>query len=235
MAPKGSVGWSLELLKRCEVSQYLPSEEVRVLIAKRSGCLILALVVLMGAATLSEAASYSFGYSTFDTGSGSGSSWNLNWSWFDPVQTPEPVQPKPKPDPVKPPVQNGDLTAEESLAVAKVNAERKARGIHELKVNETLVRLARLKAKDMAENGYFSHISPTYGSPAEMMEAAGLRFKWWGENIARASSVTVAHEAYMESPDHRANILSAGYTEIGVGVYKKGNRVYQSQLFMKPR
>ncbi|MGI6082021.1 MAG: CAP domain-containing protein [Limnochordia bacterium] len=205
------------------------------MIAKRSGCLVLALVVLMGAATLGEAASFNFGYSTFDTGSGSESGWNLNWSWFSPGLTPKPVQPEPKPDPVKPPVQKGDLTSEESLAVAKVNAERKARGIHELKVNDTLVRLARLKAKDMAEKGYFSHISPTYGSPAEMMEAAGLRFKWWGENIARVSSVTVAHEAYMESPDHRANILSAGYTEIGVGVYKKGNRVYQSQLFMKPR
>jgi uncharacterized protein YkwD len=195
----------------------------------------LALVILVGVATLSEAASFSYGFSTFDTGSGSRPSWNIDWGWYKPKPSPKPVDPKPVPDPVKPPVQNGDLTSAENLAVAKVNAERKARGIHELKVNDTLVRLARLKAKDMAENGYFSHISPTYGSPTEMMQAAGLSFKWWGENIARASSVTIAHDAFMESKDHRDNILSAGYTEIGVGVYAKGNRVYESQMFMKPR
>jgi uncharacterized protein YkwD len=205
------------------------------LIARKSGWMTLALVILVGVATLSEAASFSYGFSTFDTGSGSRPSWNIDWGWYKPKPSPKPVDPKPVPDPVKPPVQNGDLTSAENLAVAKVNAERKARGIHELKVNDTLVRLARLKAKDMAENGYFSHISPTYGSPTEMMQAAGLSFKWWGENIARASSVTIAHDAFMESKDHRDNILSAGYTEIGVGVYAKGNRVYESQMFMKPR
>jgi uncharacterized protein YkwD len=205
-----------------------------VLIAKRNRWMTLALIVVVGAAMFGKAAAYNYGYSTFDTGKGTGSdfSWNIDWGWFAPAPEPAPVWPKP---PVKPPAETDKLTSEESLALAKVNAERKARGIHELKVNETLVRLARLKAKDMAEKGYFSHISPTYGSPAEMMEAAGLVFKWWGENIARASSVSIAHEAYMESKDHRDNILSAGYTEIGVGVYKKGNRVYQSQLFMKPR
>lgn len=194
----------------------------------------LALVILMGLATLGEAASFSYGFSTFDTGSGSKSSWNIDWGWFSPP-SPKPSDPKPIPDPITPPEQQGDLTSEENLALAKVNAERRARGIPELKVNNTLVRLARLKAKDMAENGYFSHISPTYGSPAEMMQAAGLRFKWWGENIARASSVTIAHTAFMESKEHRDNVLSAGYTDIGIGVYKKGNRVYESQMFMKPR
>jgi uncharacterized YkwD family protein len=116
-----------------------------------------------------------------------------------------------------------------------VNAERTARGLPALKVNMELVRLARLKAKDMAENGYFDHISPTYGSPFEMLQAAGISYKFAGENIARVSSVTVAHNAFMDSPGHKANILSAGYSEIGVGVYKSGIKVYVSQLFIKPR
>ena len=127
------------------------------------------------------------------------------------------------------------LSADENLSIAKVNAERTARGLPALKVNMELVRLARLKAKDMAENGYFDHISPTYGSPFEMLQAAGISYKFAGENIARVSSVTVAHNAFMDSPGHKANILSAGYSEIGVGVYKSGIKVYVSQLFIKPR
>lgn len=199
---------------------------------------MLALVaLLLGAIAIGEAASFSYGFSTFDTGNGgSGGSWSIQWGWYKPKSNPQPAPKPQEPEETQPPVQDdGVLTAAESLALAKVNAERKSRGIHELEVNETLVRLARLKAKDMAENGYFSHISPTYGSPSEMMQAAGLSYKWWGENIARASSVSVAHTAFMESKDHRDNILSAGYTQIGIGVYQRGNRVYESQFFMKPR
>ena len=95
--------------------------------------------------------------------------------------------------------------------------------------------LAFMKAQEMAEKGYFDHVSPDYGTVFDMLEAEGIPFKWAGENIARAADATVAHDALMQSPDHRANILSAGYTHVGIGVARDGRRLYVVQLFLKPR
>lgn len=95
--------------------------------------------------------------------------------------------------------------------------------------------LALIKARDMAENGYFDHVSPVYGTIFDMLEAVGIEYRWAGENIARAGDVETAHEALMQSPDHRANILSAGYTHVGVGVVRDGRRLYIAQIFANPR
>jgi hypothetical protein len=121
------------------------------LIARKSGWMTLALVILVGVATLSEAASFSYGFSTFDTGSGSRPSWNIDWGWYKPKPSPKPVDPKPVPDPVKPPVQNGDLTSAENLAVAKVNAERKElESLREWAKVETMVETSVECAKELA-------------------------------------------------------------------------------------
>lgn len=211
------------------------------MIARRTVWAFVVIALLVVGSAVGEAAYYSNyssqGWTTYKTGT-----YNY-WGWLRPSvpstspskpSTPDPT-PIPTPDPTPTPTPVNGLSADENLSIAKVNAERTARGLPALKVNMELVRLARLKAKDMAENGYFDHISPTYGSPFEMLQAAGISYKFAGENIARVSSVTVAHNAFMDSPGHKANILSAGYSEIGVGVYKSGIKVYVSQLFIKPR
>lgn len=219
---------------------------------------------MVAGTALGEAASYNYGYSTFSTGTGNngywyststGTTWNGSWGWYNPLPsggktppttpgagtgtgtgagtgttTPPVVTP---PTNTPPPVEG--LSAEEQDAVNLVNAARAANGLPALKVNMELVRLARLKAKDMAEKGYFDHISPTYGSPFDMMQAAGLAYRTAGENIARASTVAIAHDAFMDSPGHRANILNTSYTEIGIGVYRSGRTMWESQFFMKPR
>lgn len=208
------------------------------MIARKTSWALFVVALLVVGSAVGEAAYYSNysssqGWTTFTTGT-----YNY-WGWKRPnvpsvPSTPPSTKPStPAPTPTPTPV-NG-LSADENLSIAKVNAERTARGLPALQVNMELVRLARLKAKDMAENGYFDHISPTYGSPFEMLQAAGISYKFAGENIARVSSVTVAHNAFMDSPGHKANILSAGYSQIGVGVYKSGVKVYVSQLFIKPR
>jgi len=88
----------------------------------------------------------------------------------------------------------------------------------------------------MINKNYFSHQSPTYGSPFDMMKSFGLRFSAAAENIAygqRTAKEVV--NAWMNSPGHRANILSRSYTETGVGAAKKANgTLYWTQMFMKP-
>jgi len=110
------------------------------------------------------------------------------------------------------------LTADEQKMVDLVNSERKSAGLPALKVNPDLVRIARLKAEDMIENNYFSHTSPTYGSPFDLMSQFGISYRTAGENLAGAPTVESAHENLMNSSGHRANILNSSFKEIGIGV-----------------
>lgn len=103
-----------------------------------------------------------------------------------------------------------------------VNAERARVGAAPLVPDEELTRLARLKSADMVENGYFSHYSPTYGSPFDMMRRAGISYRVAGENIAGAPSVSSAHEALMKSEGHRKNILNPAFTHVGIGIVQGG-------------
>ncbi len=103
-----------------------------------------------------------------------------------------------------------------------VNQERARAGLNPLEADMSLVKLARMKAKDMIDNGYFSHTSPTYGSPFDMMKAYGVKYRYAGENLAGAPTVETAHTSLMNSPGHRANILNANFTMAGIGVVSGG-------------
>ncbi|SFR04329.1 CAP domain-containing protein [Desulfoscipio geothermicus] len=112
-----------------------------------------------------------------------------------------------------------------------VNRERVQRGLEPLQFDSRLTQLARLKAQDMVENNYFSHTSPTYGSPFEMMREAGIRYVYAGENLAMAPSVQRAHDGLMNSSGHRANILSDNFDRVGIGVVSRGYYKYFVQMF----
>lgn len=118
-----------------------------------------------------------------------------------------------------------------------VNVERVKRGLPPLKYNYDLGWIARLKSKDMVNKNYFSHYSPTYGSPFKMMESRGIKFVAAGENIAKGQKTPAeVMRGWMNSPGHRNNILSPIYKEIGVGVAKLPNGTYcWTQMFIKPR
>lgn len=133
----------------------------------------------------------------------------------EPQQPADSVQKKPA-DSVR------NLTAEEQQMVDLVNQERQKRGVAPLKVNNELVKVARLKAKDMIENNYFDHQSPTYGSPFEMMNQFGISYRTAGENLAGDQSVKSAHKGLMNSRGHRANILNGQFTEVGIGIVDGG-------------
>lgn len=134
-----------------------------------------------------------------------------------PTTAPNPTTPKPAPAPQPPPA-TGSLTAEESKMVNLVNQERMGQGIRPLSVNQQLVNLARKKSQDMVQNNYFSHTSPTYGSPFDMMRNAGVKYTTAGENLAGAATTESAHQNLMNSPGHRANILNSNFNQIGIGI-----------------
>ena len=126
---------------------------------------------------------------------------------------------------------NSSVLAYESEVIRLVNEIRAERGLKALTANWELSRVARYKSQDMVDNRYFSHTSPVYGSPFQMIRAFGLSFRTAGENIAYGQRTPQAVvNAWMNSSGHRANILNASYTQIGVGYVANGH--YWTQMFI---
>jgi len=147
-----------------------------------------------------------------------------------PAPTPQP-QPEPTPQPPSSP--GYALSAYEAEVVRLVNAERARYGLKPLEVDFQLAKVARLKSEDMRDKGYFSHTSPTYGSPFQMMREFGITYRTAGENIAAGHRTPAqAMQGWMNSPGHRANILNANFTHIGVGYAEGGSYGhYWTQMF----
>ncbi|MGH4138442.1 CAP domain-containing protein [Clostridium sp.] len=122
----------------------------------------------------------------------------------------------------------------ESEVVILVNQERSKLGLAPLKANSALSNVARTKSEDMRDNNYFSHTSPTYGSPFDMMKKFGITYTAAGENIAMGQPTAASvMNGWMNSPGHKANILSANFTEIGVGVAKDASgTIYWTEQFI---
>ncbi len=113
---------------------------------------------------------------------------------------------------------SGDVSEDEQKLLDLVNKARKDAGVEPLSFDESLLKVARLKADDMADNRYFSHQSPTYGSPFDMMRQFDNSFKTAGENIAGNKTVEGAFKAWMGSNDHKKNILNGSFSITGIGV-----------------
>lgn len=111
-----------------------------------------------------------------------------------------------------------DVTDDELALFNLVNKARKDAGVNELAFDKGLLKVARLKATDMVENSYFSHQSPTYGSPFDMMKQFDFTFKTAGENIAGNKSIEGAFKAWMSSDTHKKNILNTGFNYTGIGI-----------------
>lgn len=120
----------------------------------------------------------------------------------------------------------------ESEVVRLVNEIRVKNGLNALTEDWELSRVARYKSQDMKDNNYFSHTSPVYGTPFEMIKNFGISFKSAGENIAKGQATPQAVvNAWMNSSGHRANILNSSYNRIGVGYVANGK--YWTQMFIR--
>lgn len=107
--------------------------------------------------------------------------------------------------------------AEQKL-FALVNRERVAAHLPALVWDESLAQVARGHSEDMHKTGLIGHLSPTTGSAADRVRAAKIKTAVVLENVARAYSISGVHDGLMNSPGHRANILSSTATNIGIGV-----------------
>lgn len=136
-----------------------------------------------------------------------------------PPETPDRSEPEPVPDEG---LKGAPLSEEEQRMLELVNEERAKAGLKPLTADLKLSDVAELKSEDMVQNGYFSHQSPTYGSPFDMMDRFGITYRTAGENIACNRDVEAAHNALMESQGHRENILNPKYTRIGIGIVNGG-------------
>ncbi len=126
---------------------------------------------------------------------------------------------------------DSSVTAFEAEVIRLVNEIRAKNGLNALSANWELSRVARYKSQDMVDNRYFSHTSPTYGSPFQMIRNFGISYRTAGENIAYGYSTPQAVvNAWMNSSGHRANILNSSYTQIGVGYVAQGS--YWTQMFI---
>ena len=126
---------------------------------------------------------------------------------------------------------DSSVASYEHEVVRLVNEIRQQNGLKPLTENWELSRVARYKSQDMLDNRYFSHTSPTYGSPFQMIKAFGLSYRTAGENIAKGyASPQAVVNGCMNSSGHRSNILNVSYTQIGIGYVAQGN--YWTQMFV---
>jgi uncharacterized YkwD family protein len=123
------------------------------------------------------------------------------------------------------------ISATEQKVIELTNAERRKAGLKDLVGDTKLSSVARTKSNDMQKNGYFSHTSPSYGSPFDMMRDFGVTYSTAGENIAQGQRTPdEVVQAWMNSEGHRKNILNGAFTHIGVGHDTTGN--HWTQMFI---
>ena len=138
-------------------------------------------------------------------------------------------------------ISDSNFIAEIEQAIfQRVNQERTSAGLPALNYNTTMEKYARIKSKDMGDNGYFSHEDLQGQLITVQMKADGVSYNAWGENIAYIQGInnnsvlaTQFMDNWMNSSGHRANILSTNFSSIGIGVYKIGNTYYATQEFYR--
>jgi uncharacterized protein YkwD len=122
-------------------------------------------------------------------------------------------------------------SVEEQFFFKEVNRERAAQGLPECKWDETLALAARKHAALMASRNELSHQLAGELPLDKRAAEAGARFSRAGENVAIGPETPGIHDAWMHSPGHRANILGAGFTALGVGVVEQSGQLYAVEDF----
>jgi hypothetical protein len=112
-----------------------------------------------------------------------------------------------------------------------LNAARAAAKLAPVVPDAELRAVALAHSRDMVDHHFFGHVSPSTGAPEDRVRAAALLFSIVGENVAAAATPEVAHEGLMSSPGHRANMLRAEFTHVGIGASKNENGLVVTLLF----
>ena len=125
------------------------------------------------------------------------------------------------------------MSFDQRQALKLINSDRKEKGLAPLQFNAQLSKLAESYAKDMIKRDFFSHVNPEGQSPFERMKEQKIVYNYAGENLAFNESVYAAQQAFMHSPEHKANILNANYTQVGLGIVEASRgRIFVVQEFI---
>jgi uncharacterized protein YkwD len=114
----------------------------------------------------------------------------------------------------------------------RLNRDRAAAGLPALRWDGAVAQVARGYAEEMRRTHLVAHISPTSGSAADRVRAAGIKTGVVLENVARAYGIDEAHQALMNSPGHRSNLMSAIATQVGIGVAFGESAAGRRELFL---
>ena len=141
---------------------------------------------------------------------------------FEKVQTPV----------LLPRVEVPTISRQQKEALTLLNADRAAHGLPPLRLSLPLSMVAENYARDMKKRQYFAHTNPEGLSPFDRLKNSGIDFSCAGENLAFNVSISAAQQAFMDSPGHKANILNANYTQVGISVITKDSQtLYVVQEF----
>ncbi|MER7577999.1 CAP domain-containing protein [Streptomyces sp. NPDC126514] len=141
----------------------------------------------------------------------------------------QPAAPAPKPESAP---DSGGATGAEGQVITLVNKERAAAGCGPLTSNAQLASAALNHSSDMAQRGFFDHVSPDGTDPGDRITAAGYKWSTYGENIARGQQTAAeVMDGWMNSPGHRANILNCSFKEIGIGKHDGADGPWWTQAF----
>ncbi|MFP4349580.1 MAG: CAP domain-containing protein [Desulfococcaceae bacterium] len=125
----------------------------------------------------------------------------------------------------------------EARILSRINEVRKEHDLPDLEENELLSRVARDYSRQMLQEDFFSHFGPSGRTVADRVEAAGLQYRWVGENLAMTENINQPAEGlvqdWMDSPSHRKNILDENYRQTGIGIWKEGDNYYFTHVFMR--
>ena len=120
----------------------------------------------------------------------------------------------------------------------RLNRDRSERGLPPLRYDAELASIGRAHSRDMRENHFFEHESPTTGSLDDRLNRAGYLFVAARENLAEGPDVQRAEDSLLKSPGHFANIVATDTTHVGIGIVRGGveapKNLTITQVFAKP-
>ncbi|MDP2685546.1 MAG: CAP domain-containing protein [bacterium] len=129
---------------------------------------------------------------------------------------------------------DAEVITEENILLM-INYQRQEHELQPLAINDTLSHLANLRAEDMVVNNYFSHQSPSGLMPWDIAVQENYDYKILGENLAMDYDETeMVLNDWMNSTNHRNNILNPQYSETGIEVIKNNDSLLIVQIFAQP-
>lgn len=133
---------------------------------------------------------------------------------------------------------SGNAARFEKEMLVRLNSDRKRQGLHALKWDPDLASIARYHSRDMKQNDFFGHTSPTTGNLDNRLVRAAYLAEVARENVAIAPNVQIGQDSLLQSPGHRANIYSQDVTHVGIGIVvgssKEPGSLTITQVFSKP-